>query len=1262
MMESLKILSFNVNGLGNYHKRKDVFDYLRKQKAHIIFLQETHLQSEYENMIRSMWGFECIVNGKDSNSKGVAILINNTFEYKLHNVVKDANGTYIIIDIGLLDKRMTLVNVYGPSGTDSPLFFETLSNEVESIDNEYVIIGGDWNVALDVQLDVFRYKCVSRPRARRRICDMMDVLDLIDIWRDFNPNKRQYTWRRFNSTQQGRLDYFLISEQLTSNVAKVAISPGYRSDHSIVSLELKTDQHKRQRPYWKFNNTLLKDKGYVNEVKNVIIELKQQYCALVYCHDNIHKVKNEDLQLTINDQLFFEMILLEIRGKSIAYAAHKKKEDVRIEEILTKEISELEEDVNEDNLVILENKRIELEALRKKKIDGLIVRSRAKWIEEGEKNSKYFSNLEKRNYVEKSMTYIETDDGMIISDPEKIREQVKIFYENLYSSREAELVNVDLSNVVNGPKLSSEQSDSVEGVISYKEALEALKVMKNNRSPGTDGYSTEFFKFFWIDLGVFLVRSFNYGFNTGQLSVTQRQGIITCIPKEGKSKKFLKNWRPITLLNTAYKIVSACIAQRLKSVLPHIIHEDQKGFLPGRFIGENHRMLYDLLVYTDLNNIPGLLLLIDFEKAFDSVAWTFIEKCLDFFNFGVIMKQWIRLFYNNVMSCVGVNGGYSSWFRIFRGCRQGDPCSPYIYLICAEILSLLIRSNKDIQGIKIVDDVKVLLSQFADDTSLYLDGSKKSFEQSVITISYFASISGLHMNFEKTQVVWIGSRKNSNLKYMPEFNFIWNPVNFKVLGVTYSTNVAEIVHLNYNSKLEDIRRLLMMWSRRHLTPFGKITVIKTLALSKLVYLFSNIPDPPAQFFQDLDKMFFDFLWDKKRSKIKRSVVCAAYEKGGLRMIDVVSFAASMKISWLRRIFSGHSLLYRMLCAMCPDAATLPTTGGEFANIIIRRCKNTFWHDVMKHYKKFCVKCSPEDDTEFVSECIHYNINIVMAKKTVHINEWMDNNILRIGDIVDENGYFYSFDDFQHKYPMLHTNFLTYYGVTRAITAYKNKLDMSIDNNFVNNCSKAWTSILYGGNRVVYSTLVGTHVVPRCIEKWTQHCTYQLNWENVFMKLHKSTSDMHLRWFQIRLLHRILPTQRYLFLMKIADSPLCTFCGSEQETILHLLWDCRFVQRFWADLLFWLNDKCTHCANFTFSESLVLFGWKQNCKTDKIMDLMILLGKYHIYKCKIQNKIPSTQYFKQTVRQRYVIEKYAHAIAGKIDRFLVNWAPYMNLLN
>ena len=171
-------------------------------------------------------------------------------------------------------------------------------------------------------------------------------------------------------------------------------------------------------------------------------------------------------------------------------------------------------------------------------------------------------------------------------------------------------------------------SSELEGKLTYQEASFALKNMKNNTSPGSDGYTVEFFKFFWKDIGIFLIRSMNEGYNKGELSITQKQGIISILPKGDKPREFIKNWRPISLLNVSYKIASAWVANRMKKVLSYLIHENQKGFLKGRYIGENTRLIYDVLHFTKDKNIPGILLMIDFEKAFDSVSWKFMYKTL----------------------------------------------------------------------------------------------------------------------------------------------------------------------------------------------------------------------------------------------------------------------------------------------------------------------------------------------------------------------------------------------------------------------------------------------------------------------------------------------------------------------------------------------------------------------------------------------------------------------------------------------------------
>ena len=177
-------------------------------------------------------------------------------------------------------------------------------------------------------------------------------------------------------------------------------------------------------------------------------------------------------------------------------------------------------------------------------------------------------------------------------------------------------------------------------------------------------------------------------------------------------------------------MASAVISNRLKLVLHNLIHEDQKGFIEGRFIGENIRLIYDVLFETKNQNIPGLLLSIDFEKAFDTVSWKFISNTLEYFNFGDSVKKLIKLFQNGAESSILQNGFISEFFYFKRGCRQGDPISPYIFLLCAEILGRMVRKNENIKGIKI-NNKEYKLSQYADDTQLLLDGSEKSLRNTL---------------------------------------------------------------------------------------------------------------------------------------------------------------------------------------------------------------------------------------------------------------------------------------------------------------------------------------------------------------------------------------------------------------------------------------------------------------------------------------------------------------------------------------------------
>ena len=171
----------------------------------------------------------------------------------------------------------------------------------------------------------------------------------------------------------------------------------------------------------------------------------------------------------------------------------------------------------------------------------------------------------------------------------------------------------------------------------------------------TSKLHTNFYKFFWLDISDLLIDSYNYTFESNGLSQEQKLAVINLIPKKDKDLRYLKNWRPVSLLNTDYKILAKALANRLQ-VIGQLICEDQVGYIKGRYIGEAIRTIEDIMLLTKEQNTPGFITLIDFEKACYSIEFPFLFKCLEKFNFGTVFISWLPILYTNIKSCVGNNG------------------------------------------------------------------------------------------------------------------------------------------------------------------------------------------------------------------------------------------------------------------------------------------------------------------------------------------------------------------------------------------------------------------------------------------------------------------------------------------------------------------------------------------------------------------------------------------------------------------------------
>ena len=180
-------------------------------------------------------------------------------------------------------------------------------------------------------------------------------------------------------------------------------------------------------------------------------------------------------------------------------------------------------------------------------------------------------------------------------------------------------------------------------------------------------------------------------------------------------------------------------------------------------------------------------------------------------------------------------------------------------------------------------------------------------------------------------------------------------------------------------------------------------------------------------------------------------------------------------------------------------------------------------------------------------------------------------------------------------------------------------------------------------------------------KWENIFSVDFDWEEIFLKPIKTTPDTKLRWFQFRIIHRLLSTNSYLVKIKMASNDKCSFCKDYVETLTHLFWECSYVQNFWTSLSDMLLEKCYHICNLTFTPELVIFGCKNNFISDDVFDLIILLAKFHIYKCKLTAVTPNITHFKRILCDRYEIEKTRYFTKCQNVKFYQKWMLYHHLV-
>jgi hypothetical protein len=872
----------------------------------------------------------------------------------------------------------------------------------------------------------------------------------------------------------------------------------------------------------------------------------------------------------------------------------------------------------------------ELEGMNTEKLRGQQLRARCLHIDNFEYNSKYFLNKEISHAETENFQALELDTGEIVTGNKQIMEEQKKFYQTLYSETKInteneieEATKTFLDNETCKNLVSEDNAEMLDNEITMQEVAKAVQALPNGKSPGLDGIPVEIYKLFWTKIKDIVCDSLRYGLTEGKLSLDQRRGVLKLIPKKDKDIRKIKNWRPLSLLSTDYKILAKTLARRLEDMLPEIISQDQTGCIKGRSTFENLRSTIDVINYTKENNIHGILSFIDFEKAFDTVSWKFLNETLQTMNFGPYFRTCITTLYNDIETCVTNNGHLSTFFNPTRGIRQGCPISANLFVIIVEVLAMAIRRNPRIQGITI-NNHNFKISQYADDTVLYL-ANQQSLKIALIILDLFSKCTGLRMNRDKSESVWIGA--SSNFLHKP-YELKWTNSPVKTLGLYLTKDKDEMTKINFNDKLGKIETLTKLWNLRKLTLKGKILIINTLIIPQLLYT-CTVLETPSWVVEKFNILVRNFIWDGKPPKIKNTCLINTLEEGGLKLQNLKTKIDSLKFKWIKKIVDQNVLkpwkayisdkykdpLDRIIAGNL-HMKDMPKITEDFYNSIFQMWAKLHYHEPTK----------PED---ILTQLIWKNSLIKVDKKTIDYKSWRDREINYIQDILNNNGNIGSKPEIERKFNTTF-KFLEYESLVHAIPrkwkdvirndqGNKNMIISRENKININNSKKSLIEITT--KEVYWELLTEVAERPTSENKWTQKTDLALTepeWKIIYTMAYRVTRDTKLINFNFKLTHRILAVGEKLKTWKINSTDKCEKC-QEIDTIEHHLVQCPTVLVFWQQVFNWWESITGTRLPIIVYE--IIFGIP-NETNDTVIDsfnYILLCCNYYIYKSKIKKE-------------------------------------------
>ena len=574
-----------------------------------------------------------------------------------------------------------------------------------------------------------------------------------------------------------------------------------------------------------------------------------------------------------------------------------------------------------------------------------------------------------------------------------------------------------------------------------------------------------------------------------------------------------------------------------------------------------------------------------------------------------------------------------------------------------------IRDNTRIRGLSF-GHTELKVSAYADDTLIVMDGGEESLREAYRMLAEFQGVSGLKLNAQKTRAVWIGSNRQRQDSICPDLGLAWEFGSVDYLGLKIDVNSETMAEINYATKISHLGKKLNPWHSRGLTPYGKVHVIKSEALSQLIYLMSVFEKPSPQQIKSIESIMFRFLWGKTE-KVKRSTIKNTWKQGGLQVPDIGVQADSLKIAWVRKVLdpdctSKWKAIMRRKLMISEDVSVFHCDGYLPEMNELRNDK--FWSEVLNAWYKINVLESPSG-SELLSKPLWHN-RYMKLERNVSLSRpaLIGRGIITVANLYNPvQRRLRTGPELFRQYN--YGSFLTWHAILSSLPT-EWKATLVRERPQAPTLPECFQQVMktFKTAKWAYGILIKQSRLSRpekAQRKWSNELNLgdEFVWSDVFSQIYKNTKDFKLRWLQLRMIHRILPTNNRLFLYGLRDSNECDRCPGQVESISHIFWFCPVVMNFWNSLhrIFGFRRPLN-------LKSIILNRLEgERCLCPSSLFICLMLGKHYIWRCRYSGVRPELQGFIKATLHYIIIEKYIATMTNKLDKHHHKWTKLEELL-